>query len=63
MEESTLQEIVGILKYLADEFWAIRMDWSDPRANCRGGISAAQRAIKILTNEDYTPKLDEDGLD
>lgn len=55
----TNEQLADRFKALANLFLDIRMDWSDPRYECRMGISACKNAIKLLTGEDYEPKWEE----
>lgn len=54
------QLVIDQLKHCADLFLAIRMDWSDPRHECRLGMDGAINAIKTVTGETYTPEWSDD---
>ncbi len=55
-QEEKLNEAVNALKMCADLFMDIRMDWSDPRYECRAGMSIATNTIQHISDELYIPR-------
>jgi hypothetical protein len=47
-----LERAAGVLSKCSELFYEIRMDWSDPREECREGMAIARALLTDITTGD-----------